>query len=306
MINRLLIRIKTAQLTYACLQSEERIYADEKLMEAIDASQKLHNFLLALIVKVTDYRREQIEAAKNKWLPTESDLNPNMRFVENGVAKLIKESSEVVQQCQEEGLTSDFDTELYRDLLESIEQNEVYQAYCKQTEKPTFTQDKELWVELLNNVFPQCEKLDEVMEERNIYWNDDLTTVLQAVVRFVKALKPAAEILTATKTFKNEDDRRFALDLFHKSIEEYYENVRLINATASNWEAERMAMMDKVVMSCALTEIRNFPDIAVAISINEYIELAKHYCSHNSARFINGIIDRIVKEWRSNKVIIKA
>lgn len=305
MINRLLIRIKTAQLTYACLQSEERMYADEKLMEAIEASQKLHNFLLALIIKVTDYRREQIESARNKWLPTEADLNPNTRFIDNQVARLLKGNSEVEQLCHDEGLTSDFDTELYRTLLESIELNEKYQAYCNQEAQPTFNQDKELWVELLSTVFPQCEKLDEVMEERNIYWNDDLTTVLQAVVRFVKTLKPADELATAARTFKNEEDRQFALTLFHKSLEEYYDNVRLINSVASNWETERMAMMDKVVMSCALSEIRNFPDIAVAISFNEYIELAKHYCSPNSARFINGILDRIVKEWRSNGTINK-
>lgn len=306
MINRLLIRIKTVQITYACLQSEERMYADEKLLESIEASQKLFNYLLALIVKVTDYRNSQIEAARNKWIPTEADLNPNTRLVENGLARLIKDSSDVAQKCQDEGLTSDFDTELYRALLEGIEQNEKYQAYANQVEKPTFTQDKELWIELLNTVFAQCEKLDEVLEDRNIYWNDDLTTVLQAVTRLIKGLKPEAELLLATKTFRNDEDRKFALDLFHKSLAEYYDNVKLINAHASNWEAERMAMMDKVIMSCALSEIRNFPNIAVAISFNEYLELAKHYCSHNSARFINGVLDRIVKEWRDDKVIIKA
>lgn len=305
MINRLLIRIKATQLTYACLQSEERMYADEKLMEAIEASQKLYNFLLALIVKVTDYRQGQIDTAKAKWLPTEADLNPNLRLVENRVARLIREASEVVQNCHDEGLTSDFDTELYRSLLESIEQNEAYLAYCQQPEAPTFAQDKELWAELLASVFAQNEKLDEVMEERNIYWNDDLSTVLQTLIRDIKQLRPATEILTSVKTFKNDEDRQFALDLFHRSIEEYYDNVRLINTVAPNWEAERMALMDKVIMSCALTEIRNFPDIAVAISINEYIELAKHYCSPNSARFINGVLDRIVKQWRNDGTIVK-
>lgn len=305
MINRLLIRIKAAQLTYACLQSEERMYADEKLMEAIEASQKLYNYLLALIVKVTDYRQNQIDTAKAKWLPTESDLNPNLRLVENRVAHLIREASDVVQTCHDEGLTSDFDTELYRSLLEGIEQNETYQAYCAQSEAPTFAQDKELWVELLAKVFAQNEKLDEVMEDRNIYWNDDLTTVLQTLTRDIKQLRPANEILTSVKTFKNEEDRKFALDLFHHSIEEYYDNVRLINSVAPNWEAERMALMDKVIMSCALTEIRNFADIAVAISINEYIELAKYYCSPKSAHFINGVLDRIVKQWRNEGVIVK-
>lgn len=300
MINRLLIRIKTAQLVYACLQSEERLYADEKLKEAVEASQKLYNYLLALIVKVTDYRRVQIESARNKWLPTEADLNPNMRLVNNRIVRLIKESGEVMQFCEDEHLTSDFDTELYRTILEAIEQNPTYQQYATQAEEPTFEQDRDLWVEILQTIIPQCDKLDEVMEERNVYWNDDLTTVLQAVVRALQNLKPKSEMIKAAKTFRNETDQLFALNLFHFSLKEYYENVRLINSVATNWESERMALMDKVVMSCALTEIKHFPDIATAISINEYIELAKHYGSQNSARFINGILDKIVKQWKAD------
>lgn len=300
MINRLLIRTKTAQLVYACLQSEERMYADEKLMEAVEATQKLYNYLLALIVKVTDFRHVQIESARNKWLPTQADLNPNMRLVNNRVARLIKEGSEVVQYCEDERLTSDFDTELYRTLLEAIEQNETYQKYASQPDEPTFEQDRELWLEILQTIVPQCDKLDEVLEERNVYWNDDLTTVLQAVVRAIQALKPSSEMIKAAKTFNNDTDRKFALDLFHYSLDEYYANVTLINTVASNWETERMAMMDKVIMSCALSEIKHFPEIASAISINEYIELSKHYCSANSARFINGILDRIVKQWRAD------
>lgn len=305
MINRLLIRIKVAQLTYACLQSEERMYADEKLMEAVEASQMLHNFLLALIVKVTDYRKEQIESARNKWLPTEADLNPNTRFIDNRVARLIRESSEVVQDCMDKGLTSDFDTELFRTLFEGIEQTQAYQDYMSQSEEPTFAQDKALWVEILSTVFAQCEKLDEIMEDRNIFWNDDLSTVLQTTTRTIKSLKPALELITDTKAFKNDEDRKYAIDLFHYSLDEYYENVRLINEAAPNWEANRMAMMDKVIMSCALSEIKHMDDIPTAISINEYVELSKFYCSADSSRFINGVIDRIANDWRKNKVIIK-
>lgn len=308
MINRLLIRTKTAQLTYACLQSkEQRMYADEQLMASVDASQKLYNFLLALIVKVTDYRRKQIVAAKGKFMPTEEELNPNTRFIDNRIPALISEHSEVLDYCEQERLTSDFDTELYRSLLEAIEQTETFQNYMSQAEAPTFAQDKQLWVEILNTIFPQSDKLDETLEERDIYWNDDLTTVLHAVVRTINNMKANTEdMIPAESTFDKDEDQKFALDLYHYAIEEYYDNVRLINAVAPNWEAERMAMMDKVVMSCALSEIKHFPDIAVAISINEYIELAKHYCSMNSAKFINGILDRIVKQWRAEKVIFKA
>ena len=306
MINRLLIRIKTVQLVYACLQSEEpRIYADEKLRESLEASQKLYNYLLALIVKVTDYRRQQIEAAKGKFLPTREDLNPNTRFVDNKLARMIAEKSEAVEYCEREGLTSDFDTELYRSILEAIEQSETFGQYMKQREVPTFEQDKELWLEILTTIFPQCEKLDEVLEERDIYWNDDLTTVLKALTRMIQRLKPEREMIPAGKLFQNEEDERFALDLFHYSLDEYFDNVKLIDAITPNWEAERIAMMDKVIISCALSEIRHFPDIAIAVSVNEYIELAKHYCSAKSASFANGVIDKIATSWRADHVIFK-
>ena len=307
MINRLLIRIKTVQLTYACLQSNEpRMYADEHLTEAVEASQKLYNYLLALVVKVTDYRRKQLEAAKNKFYPTKEERNPNTRFVDNQVAQMISERSEVLDYCEENQLTSDFDTELYRTILEALSQTETYKQYMESPAAPTLAEDKALWLEVMNTIIPQCEKLDEVLEERNIYWNDDLTTVLKAVVRTIERLKPGTTMIKAGKTFTREEDRKFALDLFHYALDEYDANVRLIDGLAPNWEAERMAMMDKVVMSCALSEVKHFPDIASAISINEYVELSKHYCSNNSSRFINGILDKVVKQWKEEKVIIKA
>lgn len=300
------MRIKATQLVYAYLQSEQpRYMANEALLESVEASQKLYNYLLALIVKVTDYRRAQIEQARNKYLATAEDLNPNTRFTDNQIPALISRCSEVIDYCEREQLTSDFDTDLYRSLLADIEELPLYQEYMSQTATPTFEQDRTLWLEILNQVIPNSERLDEALESKNIFWNDDLTTILQVVVKTVSKLTPGTEAIDAMQTFRNDDDRKFAQALLQHAIEDYYENVRLINAVAPNWESNRMMLMDKVIMSTALAEIKHFPDIAVAISINEYLELAKHYCSANSAKFINGVLDKIVKEWRAGKVIIK-
>lgn len=307
MINRLLIRIKTTQLVYACLQSEHpRMLMHEELIESVEASKKLYNYLLALIVKVTDYRRAQIEQARNKYLATNEDLNPNTRFTDNHIPAIISKCSEVLDFCEQEQLTSDFDTDLYRSLLDDIEACPCYQEYMNQPQAPSFKQERSLWVEILNQVFPNSEKLDEALESKNIFWNDDLTTVLQMVVKTVSTLTPETELIEAVKIFRSEEDRKFAQDLLQYALEDYFDNVRLINAVAPNWESNRMMLMDKVIMSTAMAEIKHFPDIAVAISINEYLELAKHYCSPNSAKFINGVLDKIVKEWRAEKVIIKA
>ena len=307
MINRLLIRIKATQLVYACLQSEQpRFKTNELLLESVEASQKLYNYLLALIVKVTDYRRAQIDQARNKYMPTTEELNPNTRFVDNFVPSLISKHSEVLDYCAQEQLVSDFDTDLYRSLMADIEQLPLFQQYMSQPQEPTVEQQRELWLEILNQVIPNSEALDESLESKNIFWNDDLTTVLQVVVKTVGKVTPDTELIEAVKTFRSDEDQKFAQDLLKYALEDYYENVRLINAVAPNWESNRMMLMDKVVMSTALTEILHFAEIPVAISINEYIELAKHYCSANSAKFINGVLDKIVKEWRAEKKIIKA
>lgn len=306
MINRLLIRIKTVQLVYACLQSQQpRMQVDEKLFEALQASHQLYDYLMALIVKVTDYRRAQLEAARTKFKPTFEELHPNKRFVENRVAALIAQNSSVLDHCDEQGLMSDFDTELYRTLFGMISEHEAYKAYMEQKDAPTFEQDRQLWIELMNAIIPNCHALDEVMEERNIYWNDDLTTILQCVVKDLAKLKPDTDLIAGEKTFRNKADHEFALSLFHHALDDAYDNMQLIDAITPNWEASRMAMMDKVIMCCALAEVRHFPDIAVAITINEYLELAKHYCSRDSSRFINGVIDKIAKQWKADGTIFK-
>lgn len=307
MINRLLIRIKTTQLVYAYIQGEQPRYTcDEEFMSSLEASYQLYNYLLGLIVKVTDFRNEQIEAARNKYLPTNEERFPNMRFVNNRIAKLIRENSSIMDYCEEHELFNDFDTETYRAILEAIEQSTLYMAYMSQSQAPSFEQDLELWKEVFNTIIPSCTKLDETLEEKNIYWNDDLTTVVQFVVKTISRIKPDTEMVKVQEMFKNEEDHKFALDLFHHALDESHEYLQLIDNTADNWEASRMAMMEKVIMICALAEIKNFPEIAIRISLNEYIELAKHYCKADSARFINGILDRIVNQWKAEGLVFKA
>ena len=175
-----------------------------------------------------------------------------------------------------------------------------------QPDTPTFEQDRELWKEIFTTIIPSCEKLDETLEEKNIYWNDDLATIIQFVVKTLSSLRPTVEMVKTLSMFNSKDDEEFALSLFHHAIDECHEYLELIDQTAKNWEANRMAMMEKVIMICALAEIKNFPDIAIRISLNEYIELAKYYCKADSARFINGILDRIVSQWKADGLVFKA
>jgi len=303
MINRLLIRIKTVQLVYAYMQgSLDMMNSDEQMAQSIESSYKLYNYLLALIVKLTEYRKNQLENARNKFLPTKEERNPNARFADSLVAKCIVEKSSVMDYVAEHELMSDFDTETYRNLLEQIEAMPAYQKFMTQKEAPTFEQEKELWKEIFAEVITRNALLDATLEEKNIFWNDDLATVIQFVVKAINQMDPNKDSMKAAKMFDRNEDQKFAKELYHRALDEAYDNLKLIDQQAQNWEVDRMPLMDKVVMICALSEIRNFMDIPVRISINEYIELAKHYCAPDSARFVNGILDKIVKEWKKEGI----
>jgi len=306
MINRLLIRIKTVQLVYAYMQgSLDKINCDEEMAQSIESSYKLYNYLLALVVKLTEYRKNQLENARNKFLPTQEEKFPNARFANSQVAKCIVEKSNVMDYVEEHELMSDFDTETYRHLLEQIETLESYKTFMNQKALPTFEQEKELWKDIFAQVITRDALLDATLEEKSIYWNDDLSTVTQFVVKAINQMQPDTEAIKIAKMFDRNEDQKFARALFHHAIDEAHEYLELIDQNASNWQVERMALMDKVIMICALAEIRNFEDIATRISMNEYIELAKHYCAPDSARFVNGIVDKIAKEWKKEGVIYK-
>lgn len=307
MINRLLIRIKTVQLVYSYMQgSVDRMNSDEEMAQAIESSYKLYNYLLALIVKLTEYRKTQLDNARNKFLASHEERFPNARFANNSVAKYIAEKSGVIEYCQEHELLSDFDTETYRNLLEQIESLSAYQTFMHKATDVTLDDEKELWKEIFAEVISRNAILDATLEEKNIYWNDDLATIIQFVIKAITQINPEREQMTPARVFDRKEDQAFARALFHAAIDGAHEYLGLIDQHAANWQVDRMAMMDKVVMICALAEIRNFPDIPVRISMNEYIELAKHYCAPDSARFVNGIVDRIVKQWKSEGIELES
>jgi len=307
MINRLLIRIKTVQLVYAYMQgSMERLTSDDQLATSLESGYELYNYLLALIVKVTDYRKMQLEAGKNKFMPTAEERRPNTRFADNRIATLIAEKSNVLEYCEEHKLLNDFDTEMYRSLLEQIMETEAYKQFMSQAATPTFEEEKNLWKEIFQQVINNNAQLDAALEEKSIYWNDDVTTITEFIIKAINKMKEDDEEIKLSPMFTRDDDRKFAINLFHHAIDEAHEYERLIGDSAANWHIDRMPLMDKVIMITALAEIKNFFDIPTRISMNEYIELAKHYCAPDSARFVNGILDKIVKEWKKDGVITKA
>ncbi len=305
MVNRLLIRIKIVQLLYAHIQSHTAPHnSREELMRSLESAYKLYNYLLALIVKVTDYRREQLEAAKQKYIPTEEDRCPNTRFIDNITASLIRNRSGILHYCEEQGLFNDFDTDLYRTLLDSLMQTPTYLAFMESTDKSVMA-EKAMWREFFTSIIPNCDELDRTLEGKDIYWNDDVSVITCFAEKTVQHMRETDEQVETLPMFRRDDDRNFAVDLFDAATEHASEFLKLIDSVSTNWEVNRIAYMDRIIMVCALAEILTFPEIPVKITLNEYIELSKHYSTPGSGRFVNGILDRIVQQWREEGRIVK-
>jgi N utilization substance protein B len=306
MVNRLLIRIKIVQLLYAHVQSHTTLYnSREELMRSMESAYKLYNYLLALVVKVTDYRRDQLETARKKYMPTEEERCPNTRFVDNKTAEILRLRSGVMNYCEEAGLLSDFDTELYRNLLDQLMQTPTYLAFMESTDT-SLAAEKAMWRSFFAEVIPNCDELDRTLEGKDLYWNDDLSIVTCFAEKTVQRLRETDEQVETLPMFRHEEDRNFAVDLYEAALQHATEFLQLIDSVSANWEVNRIAYMDRIVMVCALAEILTFPDIPVKITLNEYIELSKHYSTPSSARFVNGILDRIVQNWRAEGKIVKA
>jgi N utilization substance protein B len=289
------------------MQSHSAAYnSREELMRSLESAYKLYNYLLALVVKITDYRREQLEAAQNKYMPTEEERYPNMRFVENQLAALIRNRSGILAYCEEHELLDDFDTDLYRSLLGDLMQTPTYLAYMEKSSAPNFDEEKAMWREFFTTVIPNNKDLDQTIENKDLYWNDDLSVVNSFVVKTLQRVKLTDETLITSPMFRCEEDRHFAMDLYDAAVSHFSEYMGYIDKLANNWDLNRIAHMDRIILICAMAEIVTFPDIATNVSINEYIELAKHYSTPSSSRFINGILDRFVKSKREEGVIFKA
>jgi N utilization substance protein B len=162
-----------------------------------------------------------------------------------------------------------------------------------------------LWHEFFSNVVTHCDELDRTLESRDLYWNDDLSVVSCFADKTVQHIRATDEQVEMLPMFRREEDREFANKLFEAAIDHVNEYLRVIDSVASNWEVNRIAMMDRIIMVCAMAEVMTFPDIPVKITLNEYIELTKYYSTPLSNRFVNGILGRVVDQWREEGKIIK-
>ena len=307
MINRVLIRLKIVQIVYAYYQNGGKNLdtAEKELFFSLSKAYDLYNYLMLLMVEVTKQANKRLNAAKNKLVPTKEELFPNTKFVENRFIAQLEVNKQLLEFSNNQKKTWENEADFVKTLCDKILESDIYKEYMA-SETSSYEEDRELWRKLYKNIIFNNIELDQVLEDQSLYWNDDKeivdTFVLKTIKRFDEKNGAKQELLPE---FKDEEDQDFARRLFRRTIlnADYYRH--LISENTKNWDLDRVAFMDVVIMQIALAEILSFPNIPVSVSLNEYVEIAKLYSTPKSGGFINGTLDGIVNSLKKENKLTK-
>ena len=307
MISRRMLRIKVIKALYAHMKSDaDSLMASEKmLVTSIDKTYDLYFLMLSLVAEMAHYAEQRQEAAKKKQLPTYEDLNPNRKFVDNAVIRLIAQSDSVNDYLAARKLSWAKYPELVKTLFTQLEQSDYYKKYMASQER-SFREDLALVTEFYTRELEESEILENVLDEMSILWNDDLGFALIMVTRTLSNMRPSHVDVKVLPKFKSIEDLDFARELFAKAAVNFDNYQEEIEKYTRNWDVERIAFMDNLIMATAVAELVTYPSIPVKVTLDEYIEIAKFYSTHGSSTFINGILDKIVASFTEQGKINKS
>ena len=307
MINRVLIRLKIVQIIYAYYQNGGKNLdtAEKELFFSLSKAYDLYNYLLLLMVEVTKQANKKLNAAKNKLFPTKEELFPNTKFVENRFIAQLEVNKQLLDFAGNQKKTWENEADFVKSLCEQIMESDIYKEYMA-SETSSYEEDREVWRKIYKKIIFNNAELDQVLEDQSLYWNDDKeivdTFVLKTIKRFEEKNGAKQELLPE---FKDDEDQDFARRLFRRAIlnSDYYRH--LISENTKNWDLDRVAFMDVIIMQIALAEVLSFPNIPVSVSLNEYVEIAKLYSTPKSGGFINGTLDGIVNQLKKENKLTK-
>jgi len=308
MISRRIIRTKVMQVLYAYYSSEEKSLnnTEKELFFCIHKTYDLYHYLFALVIDIADYAEGRIEIKKNKHQPTHEDLHPNTKFVSNLFINQLRSNRQLNAYLNQTKLSWVNHPELIKELYLIMIESEIYDEY-KNSETRSYVDDRKFIEKIFNKIFLVSEELYEVLEEQSIYWNDDIEFVISVITKTIKKFNEFSDSdQRLMPMYKDDEDRVFAKELFRKSILNHEELESLIKVHSSNWDVERIAFMDILMMQLAITEFLYFPSIPTKVTMNEYIELSKFYSTEKSRNFINGILDKTLKDLKKEGKINKA
>jgi N utilization substance protein B len=308
MISRRIIRIKVLQILYAFFTSPETSInnSEKELFFSLQKTYDLYHYLMALILEIDKFAQERIDLGLKKHRPTSADLDPNTRFVRNQLIHQLKINISLNKYIETSKLSWVNDEEIIRKIYVSLIDQDFYKEYMASPEG-SYTDDRKLVEDIFKYLILENEDIESLLEEQSIYWNDDLDFVVSMILKTFKKFKDFSDERQALlPMYKDEEDRQFAKDLYRKVVLNHTDNVVLIKQHTVNWDIERIAFIDNLILELALSEFLYFPSIPTKVTMNEYIELSKYYSTEKSRNFINGILDKALKDLKKDNKIIKA
>ena len=312
MLTRRYLRVKVLQAIYAYLESgEENIENGIKhLMTSIDKLEELFIYQLSFLVETKRFAERRIDENKHKHFPTPEDLNPNVKYVNNRILNAIEDNKYFRKEENIFKINWADQESIIRGYYAMMRETSEYQEYMKDT-TDNFDRDKKFIMTMIGEYFSELDVLQDFYEEKSIFFVDDYHLVSSLLMKFISEMKPKFNEETILPTIyktENDDvneDKEFVKNLFKETIKHQEEFGKMIAENTSNWEKERICIMDMIILKMSLTEILYFPFIPIKVSMNEYIEIAKYFSTPKSKIFVNGIMDRIVKKLNEENKIVK-
>lgn len=306
MINRRHIRVKVMQSAYAMIQShEDDIVKEEKFLKhSIKKMFDLYVLLLRILVEVQKHAEQKIEISKKKYLATKEDLSPNTKFINNRLIKKIAESSAIALHIEAQKLDNwSLNDEYVKIIWDKLSKSDLYKKYLS-TVEDSYKVDKSFVIDFYKEIIAPNEKLAEYFEDTNITWVDDIPFVNTWVVRTLNKQNTNGSFLLGS-LYKNKDDEDFVSELYKKVILNHHKFEEDIIKHTPNWESDRIADIDMILIKMGICEFLHFPSIPTRVTINEYIEIAKDYSTQKSSYFVNGVLDKLSKEYTQTKRLVK-
>lgn len=296
MVSRRFLRIKALKALYAHMStnSDGIIPAQKKMLFSVTKSYELYHLMLRLIVDVADYAAEITEINKTKLLATDNEINPDTRFLDNRLIAKIRKCEPLEAFLSKNTLIWSRDNESIKKLYNQLINSDYYKEYMS-LESATWESDKKVVLDFYRNEIEDNDFLYSIIEDMSIFWIDEIEFITSKVVNNLSKVKPS-EPIQIPSLYQNDDDREFVKDLFVQSIIQYDENVDIIKKYAKNWEVDRITVMDRLIIIMAIVEIEKFSSIPTKVTLDEYIEVAKYYSTRYSNVFINGILDKYIKD----------
>lgn len=309
MLNRRLLRVKVLQALYAYTQSSgsDVNKAERELFLSIERVYELYLYLLLLPGELVRYASLKLEDSKNKMFPTEEDLKTTNHFIGNRLIAMLEDQPALELAAEKRKISWSADRELIGRIFRKMRESSAYKDYLI-TGQSSFEDDKKFLLFLMKNIIFKFDLIEQAFQERSIYWNfDEFDYACMMVRNTVKKLEEGdAASFTLTPIYKDEeDDKLFVKKLFRETIASNKESEKLIAEKTKNWEVERIAVLDIIMMKMAITELIHFKSIPVKVTLNEYIEISKFFSSPKSKTFINGVLDKIIPDLKEQKKIVK-